>query len=336
MAASASEVSLPPASVRSPVAASTSVPPSSVAVSGVAASVRRGVGAAVVGEPARLGSGGALGCGGLEAAAASACGGRPSWRRASPGRGLLGRALGASSCSGDVAASSTAGVAGRSPRAWAPGRPVRRWRSRRGSPRWRGPPRRAPRSTAGRPRPVGELVDHGDDGVGGRVVGQLVDLGGGEGCGAGRLGGRRGRRRSRGSRAGCGDRLDVVVEGGEAGLVLAAHAGEQLVAAGDEAGVLLLHLHRLLHRQADDAHREAGQRLGQLARLVEDGGGQPGGGADDFRDLSSHGHSVPHNPRPDTRCVQIHPSRRPRPEVGHATVRERAGRRGTHLPWVHG
>jgi hypothetical protein len=126
--------------------------------------------------------------------------------------------------------------------------------------------------------------------------------------------------------------VEVVVEGGETGLVLAVHAGEQLVAARDEAGVLLLHLHRLLHRQPDDAHREAGQGLRQLACLVEQGGGQACDGADYFRDLSGHGHSLPHNPRRDTRCVQIHPSRRP------CAIPPRAGGPpdAAHLPWVHG
>ena len=89
----------------------------------------------------------------------------------------------------------------------------------------------------------------------------------------------------------------VVVEGGQAGLVLAADAGEQLVPAGDEAGVVLLDLHRLLHRQADEPHGQTGQRLGQLARLVEDGGGESGGGADDFGDLTGHGHTLPHEVR---------------------------------------
>jgi len=57
---------------------------------------------------------------------------------------------------------------------------------------------------------------------------------------------------------------------------------------------------RLLHREAGHPHREAGQRLGQLARLVEHGGGQPGGGADNLGDLTSHGNSLPHRAPGDT------------------------------------
>ena len=131
----------------------------------------------------------------------------------------------------------------------------------------------------GRPRDVLRLVD---------LVGQLRRrrLGDGVGGGVGRELGRR-RRSPRTCGVGAdgvggaveggvaeagrrGDRLDVVVEGGQARLVLAAQAGEQLVAAGDAARRTAAApscaccIARPMH-----AHRQAGQRLGQLARLVE-------------------------------------------------------------------
>jgi len=126
--------------------------------------------------------------------------------------------------------------------------------------------------------------------------------------------------------------VDLVVERGQAGLVLAPQAGEQLVPPRDETGVLLLDLHRLLHCQPDEAHRQAGQGLGELARLVEHSGGQPGGGADNFGDLTSHVHSVPHNHSRDTRCGQIHP----RGAVSGPTPPGRGIRPRADIPSGHG
>jgi hypothetical protein len=128
-------------------------------------------------------------------------------------------------------------------------------------------------------------------------------------------------------------RVEVVVEGGEAGLVLTAQAGEQLVPAGDEARVLLLDLHRLLHREPDHPYRQPRERLGELACLVEHGGSQAGSGADNFGDLTGHTDSLPHGASRGstdrmryTRAVGA--ACRPIARPGVSAV--------THLPWGHG
>jgi hypothetical protein len=79
-----------------------------------------------------------------------------------------------------------------------------------------------------------------------------------------------------------------------------ASPGEHLVAAGDQAGVVLLHLHRGLHGQADHPDRQGDQRLRQLAGVVDDGGGQTDGGADGLGDLTRHGPTLPRNGATDT------------------------------------
>src|SRR5215204_2025231 len=299
MALSSAEVSAGPTSVRTPVAAATGVPPSSVAVAGpalvpvVGVAVSAGAAAAAAFSPAAFFAGAAFFAAGAVVAAAAFF-------------------AGADLVAGALAA---------------------------------GPLGRRDTLVGDRPLDAGHLAVGGEDVDGRRDVGRRLGVqrvrGGGAGAGGGRrllergglvdeivdgdlvedlvgagnVVGTAGRLRCgpvEGGVAEAGGRgrrgLEVLVEGRQAGFVLAAQAGEELVPAGDEAGVLLLHLHGLLHRETDEAHRQSRQRLGQLARLVENGGRQTGCRADYLGDLSCHAHTLPHNVTTDTTCGEIHPS----------------------------
>ena len=306
MAASSSAVPVSPTSVRTPVAAATGVPPSSVAWrrrprrAAVPSSVDRGVRPAVISP---LGGEHVHGRGDVRRSARR----RPGVRQR-VGRGLVERRrLVDELVDGDLVED------------------LRRWPGASSASS-------SIDCSAGLDL-VGELVDDGGDGVGGRVGREVGDVGVASS-------GRTRRRRPARSNA----------ESRKPGGVTAAGSTSSSKVARPGSSSPRRPVNSSSPRATSPAYccctfmaccmaspmtrtGRPGQRLGQLARLVQDGGGQSGGGADDLRDLTGHGDSVPHNSA--ARHADV--GRSTREVAWPVTTRAEPGAPArTHLPWGHG